>query len=262
MSPRFTRSSGCHPHLAKSTVMNKFLYPALAAILCVSVSQSHLSGQDGANLIRERGIAKAVSADSMRAPGTRHLPAARSPQNRRAENTQSTGTEQSAARAFPSLMPTPGSNVGSTPEQKPNSGSTSPLITVSSSLAVVLGLFAALIWGTRKFGARGGGNKNIPKEVFQTLGSTSIDPRTQVSLLRCGQRILIIARTNNGVHPLGEITDKDEVSHLIATCTGDSKQEFRSALASLESEPTGSGYIGSQSEPTAARSRGQLFASA
>ena len=101
----------------------------------------------------------------------------------------------------------------------------------------MLGLFAALIWATRKFGARGGGNKNIPKEVFQTLGSTSIDPRTQVSLLRCGQRILILARTNNGVHPLGEITDKDEVRHLIATCTGDSKQEFHNAWHLLNQSP-------------------------
>ncbi|MGI9443324.1 MAG: FliO/MopB family protein [Rubripirellula sp.] len=242
--------------------MKKLLYPALAAALYVSFSSSPLRGQEGANLIHERGIAMAVTTDSMRAPVASQMPSARAPNNRLTENTALTSSDQSAAQAFPNLMPNSGPNDGSNPEGKPKSGSTSPLITVSSSLAVVLGLFAALIWATRKFGARGGGNKNIPKEVFQTLGSTSIDPRTQVSLLRCGQRILIIARTNNGVHPLGEITDKDEVSHLIATCTGDSKQEFRSALASLESEPTGSGYIGRQPERAAARSRSRLFASA
>jgi flagellar biogenesis protein FliO len=242
--------------------MKKLLYPALAAVLCVSVSSSYVHGQDGANLIRERGIAKAVTTESMRAPVTSQMPSARAPRNRLVENTSLTSPEQSAAQSFPSLMPNSGPSNESSPESTPKPGSSSPLITVSSSLAVVLGLFAALIWATRKFGARGGGNKNIPKEVFQTLGSTSIDPRTQVSLLRCGQRILILARTNNGVHPLGEITDKDEVRHLIATCTGDSKQEFHNALASLESEPAGSGYIGSQPEPNVARSRGRLFASA
>ena len=242
--------------------MKKLLYPVLAAVLCVSVSSSYVQGQESANLIRERGIAKTVATDSMRAPATNALPSERAPRNRLAGNTALTTPKQSVAQTFPSLMPNSGPNDESSPDSKPKSGSTSPLITVSSSLAVVLGLFAALIWATRKFGARGGSNKNIPKEIFQTLGSTSIDPRTQVSLLRCGQRILILARTNNGVHPLGEITDKDEVSHLIATCTGDSKQEFHNALASLESEPAGSGYIGRQPEPAVARSRGRLFASA
>lgn len=241
--------------------MKKLLYPALAAILCVSIYAGHASGQEGANLIRKRGIAKPVAADSMRVPVTHRMPSAQTPQNRLVEDTSTIGSGQSAANAFPSLMPTSGPSDGSNLERKPQSGPTSPLITVSSSLAVVLGLFAALIWATRKFGTRGGGNKNIPKEVFQTLGTTSIDPRTQVSLLRCGQRILVIARTNNGVHPLGEITDKDEVSHLIATCTGDSKQDFQHALASIESEPAESGYIGGQAEAANARSRGRLFAS-
>ena len=67
-------------------------------------------------------------------------------------------------------MPTSGPSDGSNLERKPQSGSTSPLITVSSSLAVVLGLFAALIWATRKFGTRGGGNKNIPKESLPDTG--------------------------------------------------------------------------------------------
>lgn len=250
-----------HPHLAELTVMTKLLFPAFAAVLWVSISSNHAFGQEGANLIRKRGIAKTITTDSMRAPATAPRSSARTPANRGGETTALTSAEPSAAPAFPSLMSHSGPDDESSTKRKPNAASSSPLITVSSSLAVVLGLFAALIWGTRKFGARGGGNNLIPKEVFQTLGSTSIDPRTQVSLLRCGQRILIIARTNHGVQPLGEITDKDEVSHLIATCTGDSKQEFHRTLASLESEPTESGYIGKQPEPPSARSRGRLFAS-
>ena len=242
--------------------MKKLLYPALAAVLFASISSSHLQGQESTNLIREQGIVKAVTTDSMRAPVTSQMPSATAPKNGLAKNPALTSRDESAARAFPSLMPNSSLTDGSNPESKPKSGSTSPLITVSSSLAVVLGLFAALIWATRKFGSRGTGNGSIPKEIFQTLGSTSIDPRTQVSLLRCGQRILIIARTNNGVHPLGEITDKDEVSHLVATCTGDSKQEFHNALASIETEPAGSGYIGSQPNTAAIRPRGRLFASA
>ena len=170
--------------------MKKLLYPAVAAVLFASISSSHLQGQESPNLIRERGIVKAVTTDSMRAPVTSQMPSATAPKNRLAKNPALTSRDESAARAFPSLMPNSSLTDGSNPESKPKSGSTSPLITVSSSLAVVLGLFAALIWATRKFGSRGTGNRSIPKEIFQTLGSTSIDPRTQVSLLRCGQRIL------------------------------------------------------------------------
>ena len=65
--------------------MKKLLYPALAAILCVSISAGHASGQEGANLIRKRGIAKPVAADSMRVPVTHRMPSAQTPQNRLVE---------------------------------------------------------------------------------------------------------------------------------------------------------------------------------
>ncbi|MDC0326251.1 flagellar biosynthetic protein FliO [bacterium] len=248
--------------------MKNFLYLVFTAALCFSMSASPAAGQDSTNLIRNRGFAKTIqtsgtleSTSTPRSAETRRMPIPGAMVGKR-DNSASISQTPATAGAFPTLTPTAGSDDGSNLEQKPTSEASSPLITVSSSLAVVLGLFAALIWATRKFGARGGGNGNIPKEIFQNLGSTSIDPRTQVSLLRCGERILIIARTNNGVHSLGEITNKEEVNHLVATCTGDSTQEFQSALASLESEPTGSEYIGTQPAQTAARSRGRLFATA
>ena len=42
-----------------------------------------------------------------------------------------------------------------------------PAITVTSSLAVVLGLFAGLVWLTRKFGSRAMNQGAVPKEVLQ-----------------------------------------------------------------------------------------------
>ena len=165
--------------------------------------------------------------------------------------------------AFPSLSPSPSVTNSETEIGKSETSRVAgPAITVTSSLAVVLGLFAALIWLTRKFGGRSAGQGAIPKDVVQNLGSVSIDPRTQVMLLRCGQRILIIARTNTGVHALGEITDVDEVSRLTAACLSDSKQAFASALQTIESEPSGTGYVGPKSEPESPRSRGRLFATA
>ena len=238
--------------------MNKLAYLSSSIVLCFSLSSSSVSAQDGTSLIRGRGLAKTVSTETLPANAKQQLTGAVTTSN---QGPESTGNH-SRQSSFPSLMPTANTGNGASTERESNIGSSSPLITVCSSLAVVLGLFAALIWTTRKFGGRGSTRKNIPQEAFQTLGTTSIDPRTQVSLIRCGQKILIVAQTSNGVHPLGEITDKEEVSHLIATCSGDSKQEFQTALASIESERAGTGYLGNQANPPLGRSRGRLFASA
>ena len=54
-----------------------------------------------------------------------------------------------------------------------------PTITVASALAVVLGLFAALVWGSRRFGGGTIQKGSLPKEVMQPLGSTALDARTR-----------------------------------------------------------------------------------
>ena len=236
--------------------MNKLAYLSSSVVLCFSLSSSPVSAQDGTSLIRGRGLAKTVSTETLPTNAKQQLTGAVTTGKQGPEST----SNHSLQGSFPDANCQHGT--GASTERESNIGSSSPLITVCSSLAVVLGLFASLIWTTRKFGGRGSGRKNIPKEAFQTLGTTSIDPRTQVSLLRCGKKILIVAQTSNGVHPLGEITDKEEVSHLIATCSGDSKQQFHTALSSIETDRAGTAYLGNEANPPSGRSRGRLFASA
>jgi flagellar protein FliO/FliZ len=136
------------------------------------------------------------------------------------------------------------------------------LITVCSSLAVVLGLFAGLVWINRKVGGGAGNHGAIPKEVVQSLGSTPIDSRNQITMLRCGNRILVLAQNAQGVQPITEITSPDEVNELTAACLGDSKQAFAATLQSIESEPAKAGFLAGQPAAPTPRSRGQLFASA
>ncbi len=139
-----------------------------------------------------------------------------------------------------------------------------PALTVTSSLAVVLGLFAGLVWLTRKFGSRSMNQGAVPKEVLSSLGSTPLDSRTRITMLRCGNRILVVAQTATGLHPLSEITDPDEVRELTAACLGDSKHTFNSTLQSIEAEKTNSGFVDANvvTPSTRARSRGRLFATA
>jgi flagellar biogenesis protein FliO len=136
-----------------------------------------------------------------------------------------------------------------------------PTITVASSLAVVLGLFAALVWGSRRFGGGAIQKGSLPKEIVQPLGSTAIDARTRLTMLRCGNRILVLAQSSGTTRTLCEITDPEEVRQLTAACAGTSGKDFSSALRSIERESISQGYVGSESEPRRATQRRRLFAS-
>jgi flagellar biogenesis protein FliO len=140
-----------------------------------------------------------------------------------------------------------------------------PAVTVTSSLAVVLGLFAAMVWLTRKYGSRSIAPGAIPREVLESLGTTAIDARTRITMLRCGGKILVLAQTPTEVRAISEITDPEEVRHLTATCLGNSKREFAVALKSLETEAVSPGFTADppfDSDSETPRQRGRLFATA
>ena len=141
-----------------------------------------------------------------------------------------------------------------------------PAVTVTSSLAVVLGLFALMIWLTRRFSGRSLGQTALPGEVLQSLGTTTLDARTKINLLRCGGRVIVVAQTATGVFPISEFTSPEEVRQLIAACQPGSRQSFAQTLQAFEQEPTPRGFAGSDGSPTDVavdrRKRGRLFATA
>ncbi len=172
---------------------------------------------------------------------------------------------------FPSL--TQDSNGADGSLTKDSAGTASPLITVTSSLIVVLGLFAGLVWMTRKFNKQAVLGGQVSKEAVDFLGSYPIDPRNRVCLLRVGVRVIVAAQTSSGMQPLSEITDPEEVQHLIAACKGSSGEDFAKTLESMQKEKSKPGFLGDEAspekatqqgryeEPGAARSLGRLFAS-
>ncbi len=156
---------------------------------------------------------------------------------------------------FPSLAAPADAGVT---EDESTGGFASPVITVVSSLVVVLGLFATLIWLTRRFGGGAVRAGAMPSDVIQNLGSTALDAQTRVTMLRCGNRIVVAAQTSGGVHPLCEITDPREVHELIVACTGQPQPSFadtRQQVPPAVEEPTAAVL-------PEARRRGRLFASA
>lgn len=137
---------------------------------------------------------------------------------------------------------------------------TTPLITITSSLALVLGLFAALVWVSKKAQKGRGIARPIPDEVLRVLGQKQLGSLGTLSIVRCGRTVMIVSQSAAGLHSLATITDEAEVRHLEAVCLGESAASFRAALGEVEREPVGPGFLGEGiSQPNA---RKKLFTQA
>jgi len=85
------------------------------------------------------------------------------------------------------------------------------------SLALVLGGYFSLVWVSRQFG---GGNGKMPKEVVEVLGQTPFGPKKHLQIVRLGSKLLLLINGPEGTHPIGEITDPEEVEYLASLCSG------------------------------------------
>ncbi|MEN6404910.1 MAG: flagellar biosynthetic protein FliO [Thermoguttaceae bacterium] len=99
------------------------------------------------------------------------------------------------------------------PAKRPNFFSP---VTIGGSLALVLGIFLALVWLIRR--AAPGRIGPLPTEVFETLGRAPLANRQQAQLIRCGPKLLLAAISMTDARPLLEIDDPEEVERLTMLC--------------------------------------------
>ena len=128
--------------------------------------------------------------------------------------------------------------------------SATPLVTVGSSLAIVLGLFGAFVWVSTKAASKSSNNREVPDEAMKLLGKRTLGPGNSILLVRCGRSVLIIGMTSAGLHRLGEIDDDEEARHLEALCMGQSKASFNELLTDMQREPIKRGFVGEGVEHT------------
>ena len=96
-----------------------------------------------------------------------------------------------------------------------------PLMTSGSALVVVLAVFGALVWVQRRFGAPRQELVGIPESVIERMGTIEIDSRMQATLLKFGDRLLLIGQSTSGqMQTLAELTDPDEVARMTNRCLG------------------------------------------
>lgn len=107
--------------------------------------------------------------------------------------------------------------------------------TVITSLAVVLGLFAIVVWFARRANPKG--YASLPGEVVETLGRAPLSGRQEMHLVRVGKKLLLLSVTQTGAETLTEITDPAEIDRLAGICQqnhpGSVTASFREVFAQM-----------------------------
>jgi flagellar biogenesis protein FliO len=102
-----------------------------------------------------------------------------------------------------------------------------PFLTMSASLFLVLGGFFILAWFVRRMAPQA--QRPLPREVVEVLGRSPLGPRRQLQLIRFGGKLVLTSVSNDGVQPISEVTDPDEVQNLTQQCRR--KVESETAIA-------------------------------
>ncbi|MCE9526776.1 MAG: flagellar biosynthetic protein FliO [Planctomycetales bacterium] len=122
---------------------------------------------------------------------------------------------------------------------------TSAITTVLGSLGIVLGLFVALVWFSRRFAPAG--TAALPKEAVELLGRTSLGGNQQMQLVRVGAKLLLVALSPQGARTLTEITSAAEVERLSELCRRQkpesSTASFRTLVDQIGGERTSNTFV-------------------
>ncbi|HSG70501.1 MAG TPA: flagellar biosynthetic protein FliO [Planctomycetaceae bacterium] len=108
---------------------------------------------------------------------------------------------------------------------------TGSFVTTLGALGLILLIFLGLVQMWKKRSPQS--FQKLPEEAWQELGSTRLDHRYQVRLIRVGSRILVLGQSDTNLQTLSEITAPEEVANLVAHCGRRPGQEQRSRFHSL-----------------------------
>ena len=162
------------------------------------------------------------------------------------------GSDSAPASAWQiSSSPTPFGPSSTDSAAAKSASSMGNAITVGSSLAIVLGLFFAAVWIFRSISGRSSSTP-VVASVLQPIGGYRLDPRTNLTLLRCGRRVLLICQTAGSTTTLAEFNDPDEVAALLAQCDGKSRVAFEKTLESIGRDKHAPGFVDPVPLPAAA----------
>jgi flagellar biogenesis protein FliO len=87
------------------------------------------------------------------------------------------------------------------------------MLSMLVSLLVVIGLFLIVARVLR--GIQPTPQRNLPKEVVEVLGRSTLAPRQQMYVVRFGRKLLLVSQQMGQSTTLSEIDDTREVDHML-----------------------------------------------
>lgn len=84
------------------------------------------------------------------------------------------------------------------------------------SLGVVIGGYLGLMLLLRLWNPQGAAG--LPREVVEVLGTTPLNSRQSLQLVRLGSKLLLLIHSPEGTQSVGEISNPHEVEHLAQIC--------------------------------------------
>ena len=123
------------------------------------------------------------------------------------------------------------------------------LATAGASLAIVVGLLLMLTWLWRRAAPKS--SRPLPEEVATVLGRVPLGGKQMAQMLKVGGKLVLVAVTPDGVKPITEVTDPEEVTRLLGLCeqagAHSATAEFREVFEQIVREPATPGFLGDES---------------
>jgi flagellar biosynthetic protein FliO len=141
-------------------------------------------------------------------------------------------TASSWGHALPLAPPKSKRGANDSSHRPPTAGRA--VTTVTTSLAVVLGVFALLAWLARKANAKG--RAMLPGNVLETLGRARLNARQEMHLVRVGNKLILLAVTPTSAETLTEITDPAEIDRLAGICRQDQADSITASFREVLSQ--------------------------
>ncbi|MCE9556322.1 MAG: flagellar biosynthetic protein FliO [Planctomycetes bacterium] len=210
------------------TVLHQGLAVApVAVLLLITATPSFAQTFDGDQSMLRDAKAAADTVASSRYPvsdpnvapatfdtGVQELPASRSQQ----EDTTGKPTSKLLPPRPASLRrPAAGSESATAGMPKVNFPSATTLV---GSTCVVLSLFFAVAWLLKRAAPKS--MQSLPQGAIEVLGRAPLVRGQHLQLVRCGQRLLLLAVSSSTSQTLTEISDAQEVAALLSACGGKS----------------------------------------
>jgi flagellar biogenesis protein FliO len=166
--------------------------------------------------------------------------------------------------APPSARSAPPADVGSGNRMQPTSAASQrladfglpmkSLYTMLSALAIVIGTFLLFMWALKR-GRRGmPGRGVLPADVVSILGRVPMAARQFATLLRVGNKLVLISLTPTGAETLTEVTDPAEVDRLVGLCQQNNSysttKAFEQVFQQMSAETAPIGFLGNESPMT------------